>query len=134
MLVELAYCLALLISKKLFTFDDLNKAILSLHYKWSGKTNKPHIVPKSFLARKTIGGNTHENLSLLRLLPFLIGQYVPENEPAWRVLLPLIDIVDLVVAPVHKESISYLESKIVEGHSTEWVPFLSPGLYMYKYA
>lgn len=96
--VELAYCLALLISKKLFTLDDLNRAILSFPYKWSDKTNKPHIVPKSFLARKSIGGNAHENWCLLRLLPFLIGQYVPENEPAWLVLMLLKDIVELVAS------------------------------------
>lgn len=40
---------------------------------------------------------------------------MPENEPAWLVLMDLKDIVELVVAPVHTdESISYLESKIVE--------------------
>ena len=65
--------------------------------------------------RKTIGGNAHENWSLLRFLPFLIGSLVPENEPAWLVLMALKDIVELIVAPVHTdESISYLESKIVE--------------------
>lgn len=65
--------------------------------------------------RKTIGGNAQESWSLLRFLPFLIGPLVPENEPAWLVLMDLKDIVELVVAPVHTdESISYLESKIVE--------------------
>lgn len=40
---------------------------------------------------------------------------MPENEPAWVVLMVLKDIVELVVALVHTdESISYLESKIVE--------------------
>lgn len=91
------------------------KAILTFPYKWSDKTNKPHIVPQSFLDRKTVGDNAHENWSLLRLLPFVIGSLVPENEPAWLVLMLLKDIVELVVAPVHTdESISYLESKIVE--------------------
>ena len=45
----------------------------------------------------------------------MLGPLVPENEPAWLVLMDLKDIVPLVVAPVHTdESISYLESKIVE--------------------
>lgn len=40
---------------------------------------------------------------------------MPENEPAWLVLMELKDIVELVVALVHTdESISYLKSKIVE--------------------
>ncbi|XP_030596339.1 uncharacterized protein LOC115787699 [Archocentrus centrarchus] len=113
--VELAYCLSALISKKFFTIDNLNKAILAFPYKWSDKTNKPHIVPQNLSARKTVGGNAHENWSLLRFLPFLIGHLVPENEPSWLVLLDLKEIIELLVAPTHTdESISYLESKITE--------------------
>lgn len=113
--VELARCLSLMISKKLFTLDELNKAILSFPYKWSDKTNKPHVVQKNQLGRKTIGGNAHENWALIRFLPFLIGAQVPEDEPAWLLLMDLKDIVELVVAPVHTdESISYLEIKIVD--------------------
>lgn len=84
--VELAYCLASMTSKKLFTLDGLNKAILAFPYKWSDKTNKPHAVPQSLLGWKTIRCNAHENWSLLRLLPFLVGPLVPENEPAWLVI------------------------------------------------
>lgn len=118
--VELAYCLRSMISKKLFTLHDLNKAILSFPYKWSDKTNKPHVLPQNLCSRTTIGGNAHENWCLLRLLPFLIGSIVPEDEPAWLVLMDLKDIVELVVGPVHTdESISYLGSKIVE-HRTRY--------------
>lgn len=60
-----------------------------------------------------MNGNDHENWSLLRLLPFLIGHLVPEDEPAWHVLMDLKDITKLVTASVHSnESIAYLESKI----------------------
>lgn len=101
--VELAYCLASMISEKLFTLDDLNKAILDFRYKWSDKTNKPHIVPQSFFGRKTIGGSTYGNWSLLMLIPFVIGPLVQENEPAWLVLMDLKDIVELVVVPMHTD-------------------------------
>ncbi|XP_063047290.1 uncharacterized protein LOC134441029 isoform X1 [Engraulis encrasicolus] len=118
--VELAYCLGSMISKKLFTLHDLNQAILSFPYKWSDKTNKPHALPQNITARKTIGGNVHENWCLIRLLPFLIGSVVPNDEPAWLVLMDLKDIVELVFGPVHTdESISYLQSKIIE-HRTRY--------------
>lgn len=75
--------------------------------------NKPHVLPQNLSSRKTIGGNAHENWSLLRLLPFLIGPQIPELDPAWQVLLDLKQIVELVVAPVHNdESIAFLESKV----------------------
>lgn len=40
---------------------------------------------------------------------------VPEDEPAWLVLMDLKNIIELVVAPVHSDdSISYVESKTIE--------------------
>lgn len=113
--VELACCLSVLISKKFFSLDFLNQLILNFPYKWGDKTNKPHVIPRTFSTKKSIGGNAHENWNLLRLLPFMIGSLVPEDEPAWLLILTLKDIVELVVAPVHSdESIAFLEFKICE--------------------
>ena len=118
--VELAHCLGLLISKKLLTLVDLNNHIKNFEYKWSDKKNRPHLLPHNFACRKTIGGNAHENWFLLRLLPFIIGHLIPEDEPAWKVILDLKDIVELVVAPVHcDESVAYLEFKI-SGHRRQY--------------
>lgn len=113
--VEVAHCLTVLISRQYFTLVDLNSAILKFPYKRADRTNKPHIVSQTFSSRKTIGGNAHENWSLLRFLPFLVGSLVPENEPAWHVLMDLKDITELVVAPVHSDdSLAFLECKIIE--------------------
>lgn len=113
--VELACCLSVLISNKYFSLDFLNQLILNFPYKWGDKTNKPHVIPRTFSTRKTIGGNAHENWNLLRLLPFMIGSLVPEDEPAWLLILDLKDIVELVVAPVHSdETVAFLEFKICE--------------------
>ena len=49
------------------------------------------------------------------MLPLIVGNLTPEDEPAWQLILDLKDIVDLVVCPIHtNESIAYLESKISE--------------------
>jgi len=74
--VELARCLALLISRTFFTLGELNSAIVKFPYKWADRTNKPHVVSQTFSRRKTVGGNAHENWSLLRFLPFLVGSLV----------------------------------------------------------
>lgn len=79
--VELAHCLSVLISKKYFSLEHLNKSILGFPYKWSDKTNKPHAIPRTF--SKTIGRNAHENWALLRFLPLIIGHLVLEGEKAW---------------------------------------------------
>lgn len=111
--VELAHCLSLLILKKYFNLELLNKSILSLPYKWSDKTNRPYMIPHTF--SKSIAGNAHENWALIRFLPFNIGHMVSEDEMAWLILMVLKDIVELLVAPTHTEdSIDYLECKISE--------------------
>lgn len=111
--VELGQCLSVLISKKYFSLEHLNKSILGFPYKWSDKTNKPHAIPHTF--SQTIRGNAHENWALLRFLPFIIGPLVPEDDKAWQILMALKDVVELLVAPTHtEESIAYLECKISE--------------------
>ncbi|OON91157.1 MAG: hypothetical protein ATN32_02455 [Candidatus Epulonipiscium fishelsonii] len=113
--VEIALCLDALISKKYFTLTNLNESIIAFPFKWTDKTNRPHLLPLTYSIKRTIGGNAHENWSLLRFLPLLIGARVPSNEPVWQVLCDLKDIVELVVAPFHTEdSISYLNFKISE--------------------
>lgn len=113
--VELAHCISPLISKKYLTLFQLNTLIQTFPYKWGDKTNRPHAVPQSFTSSKSIGGNAHENWSLLRLLPLIIGQNIPENEPAWQIILDLKDIVELVVAHIHTDkTIAYLEAKICD--------------------
>lgn len=112
---ELALCLSILISKKYFSLDSLNACILKFPFKWSDKKNRPHLIPHTYSSRKTVGGNAHENWCLIRFLPFLIGDFVPEDELAWQVILDLKEIVELAVAPVHtQETIAYLDVKVSE--------------------
>lgn len=48
-------------------------------------------------------------------MPSLIGSHVPQDEPAWLLLIDLKDITELVVAPVlSDDSLAFLESKIIE--------------------
>lgn len=112
---EVALCLDDFIRKKYITLTEVNDLIKKFSYKWTDKTNSPHSVSLSFANRMHIGGNAHENWALLRLLPLIIWSRIPENEPAWQVIMDLKDIVELVVSPVHtEESICYLDSKISE--------------------
>lgn len=113
--LELALCLDLLIKKKYFTLFQLNGLISQFPYKWTDKSDSPKPIPLNFATRKSIGGNAHENWSLLRLLPLMIGFKVPESEPAWHLLMDLKDIVELVVSPFHTDdTIRFLDTKISE--------------------
>lgn len=111
--VELSLCLADLISKNYLTLEELNGEIQCFPFKFSDKTNCPQKIPSTFRKTGTVGGNGHENWSLLRFLPFLIGHRVPEGDQTWEVILELKDLVELLATPSYTEdSLCYLQSKI----------------------
>lgn len=113
--MELALCFSDFITKRYVTLQELNNTIKSFPYKWGDKTDCPQAIPIRFSARRSIGGNAHENWTLIRLLPLLIGQKIPLNDPTWSMIMCLKDIVELVVAPTQTEaSMSYLDTKISE--------------------
>lgn len=80
--MELALCIEEMILLKYFSLENLNRNISML--------------PKNFVGKRTIGGNGHENSTLLRLLPLMIGITVPDGDGAWTVLINLKEIVELV--------------------------------------
>lgn len=112
--VELALCMDRMIRLKYFSLDSLNKKIESFPYKGTDATDKPKPIIKTFATKKSIGGNGHENNTLLRLFPLIIGDAVPEGDGAWIILMDLKEIVELVLCPIFdEESIQYLQSKIL---------------------
>lgn len=113
--VELSLCIKDLVAKKYITLDMLNEAIKSFPYTFSDKTDKPQVISKSFSSSDTLGGNGHENWCLIRLLPLLIGHYIPSGDNTWEILMLLKDIVALVVAPhFTAESLYILDYKVAE--------------------
>ncbi|KAK0142283.1 hypothetical protein N1851_020018 [Merluccius polli] len=111
--VELAHCLKGLIAKKYFTLEELNRAILSFPFQHSDKVDRSHPIPPNVVTRGTIGGNGHENHTLLRLLPVLIGSRVPEGDTFWEVLMNLKDIVELAMSHAFTDDIiQYMSCKI----------------------
>lgn len=112
---EVSLCLTDLIGKSYFTLDVLNQAIRFFKYTFSDRTDRPQMLSKGFSTKGTTGGNAHENWCLIRLLPLLIGHYVPEGDNTWEILMLLKDIVELAVAPRHtEETRHFLDCKIAE--------------------
>lgn len=112
---ELSLSLQDLIVKKYVTLDALNKVIRQFPYTFSDKADQPQIIPKTFSSKRTIAGNGHENWSLLRLLPLMIGRNVPEGDPSWEILMLLKDMLELVMSSCFTEElIHFLECKISE--------------------
>lgn len=111
--VELSLCIKEMIRLKYFTLEYLNQKITSFPYQHTDKVNRPHPIPKTFMTWETIGGNGHENVTLLRLLPLLVGSKVPEGDAAWAVLMELKEVVELALCPSFTdETLDYFVCKI----------------------
>lgn len=63
-------------------------------------SNKPHKISKTNFGKGSVGGNGHENWTLLHLLPFTVGFKIREHEPAWEISMDLKEIVEIVVSHI----------------------------------
>lgn len=85
--------------------DNVNNAIAQFPYGRSDAKNRPSeikevsSVTKPVNADKKIRQSASQCWCLLRLLPFIIGHLIPENNEFWTFLLELIDITELLCAP-----------------------------------
>ncbi|XP_059180201.1 uncharacterized protein LOC131959109 [Centropristis striata] len=117
--IELALCIKEMIRLKFFTLEYLNQKITSFPYQHTDKVNRPKAIHKTFMTRGTIGGNGHENATLLRLLPLFVGNKVPEGNAAWAVLMELKEVVELALCPSFTdETIDYFVWKISDHRQT----------------
>lgn len=96
--VELCLCLKELIRKGFITLNGLNNRIIQFPYKFSDNVNKTQPITKTSLASGKMKGDGHENWTLLRLLPLTIGDYIPEQDPSWEILMDLKVIVEIVLS------------------------------------
>ena len=92
--LEICLILQLLIDKKYFLLADVNNAINNYNYSLSDKNSKP---PEVNL--KNIRIQAAESWCLIRNLPLMIGNLIPEGDAHWRLLLMLLDCMDAIFAP-----------------------------------
>lgn len=113
--LELVLCINVFIKKKFFTWSQLIDLIREFPYQWTDKADSPQPETRTFATRNSVGGNGHDNWSLLRLLPFIIEFKVPECEQLWHLLMDLKNIVEIVASSFHTDDkITYLDTKISE--------------------
>ena len=54
-----------------------------------------------------------------RVLPYLIGEYIPPTDDHWQNYLRLLEIVDLLFSPsITEDEVGYLSVLIAEHHQT----------------
>jgi len=71
-------------------------------------------------------------LQLVRILPFLIADKIPENDEHWNCFLLLRKIFDLILAPVASENISSSLKLLIKDHHSKFVQLYGLSAYTPK--
>lgn len=93
---DLASMIAYFVGKGFFSYDDINRRIHAFKCKGGDSGNKP---AQLIDGKKKAGGHAVQNWTLLRLLPFLVGDKIDVEDPVWKLYLLLKCICQLACAP-----------------------------------
>lgn len=118
--LEVKLVLNSLIEQKHLTLDKLNYRITSFDYGFCDKGNVPSVISQSDL--KNVEGAMRQSAAqmwcLLRLLPTMIGDLIPEHSKEWKLLLLLLSCMEFIFSPsLTVEATLYLAKIIEEHHS-----------------
>ena len=86
------------IKERYFDQDKLNQRLEGFTYVGSDKADKPCRLGGVGL-KVSVKQTFSQAWCLLRLLPLMVGDLVPANDPAWQVLLQFLRIVEFICAP-----------------------------------
>ena len=118
--LELALLFTHLTSKnvKAFELDFLNMRIKSFSYKGSEGTNKPNPILKIVKGNQIkVRQKAAKMACLFRVLPFLIGDKIDQNDKHWELYLLLSRIIDILYTRETSVGVTYeLEILIREHH------------------
>ncbi len=109
-----------LIEQKLLTLDQLNNRLTSFDYGFSDSHNKPSVIKPQDL--KNPDGAMRQTAAqmwcLLRLLPLMAGDLIPEGEKHWELILSLLSCMELIFSQaLTEEAVIFLQHLIEEHHS-----------------
>ena len=109
-------------SEGIVTLSQLNTELQKFAFGQNDRSSKPVSISQRVLQDGSIAGKAVEKWTLMRVLPFLIGKFVPEDNACWKLYLLLRLIADIVLSPAAGPSwISYLET-IVSSFLTDFKP------------
>ena len=115
--IEIAIVFDHFIKAKILSLGEINHLMMSFKYIHHDRTNKPHAIGHTFSKKMCISGNAHENWNLIRLLPLILGDKVPFDDPYWVMLLLLRDITEIAMAPCLDEYILVYMEELIQEHA-----------------
>ena len=95
--------------------ENILQRVYAFNYGFMDKKNRPtHI--NMFCSGSGIGLNASQTLCLIRNLPLIFGDVVPEGDTHWHLLLLLLHIVNIVFSPCVTEGMTVFLKHLIEEH------------------
>ncbi|KAG8200625.1 hypothetical protein JTE90_022247 [Oedothorax gibbosus] len=119
---ELALIFKSLIGDRYLDLDLLNNRISKFKYAKNDKVNKTSLISLAALQKKNIGGTSSMTQTLIRLLPLIVGDLIPEDGSCkcWSLFLSLKQITEIALAPkLTMNMVSYLKY-LVDMHLSQF--------------
>ena len=116
--LEVKLILNTLIEQKHVTLDQINYRLTSFDYGFCDKANKPSVISKNDLRNPegAMRQSAAQMWCLIRLLPTMIGDLIPEGNKEWELLLLLLLCMEFIFSPSITVSATLYLAKIIEEH------------------
>ena len=118
---EVKRLLSVYTTNKLFTLDDFNQRLLSFNYGYAECDKPVPILSRQINSPSPLRQSASQMLTLLRILPLLIGNMIPEEEEHWTCFLLLRKILDLVLCPIASPSLCNSLKILIRDHHTQYL-------------
>ena len=109
-------------SEKYFSLNDYNYRLTHFDFDYT-ETSKPSpICSRSILAdRKALKLSASQSLVLMRILPLLIGDLIPRNDPNWKCFMKLAKLVDIIMCPWSSADLCAVLKLTIEEHHKSFI-------------
>ena len=116
--LEVKLVLHQLIVKRYFSIDTLNARITSFNYGLPDAKNRPCNICWSTLQSRdgVIKQKAGAMWCLVRHMPLMLGDLVPENDEHWELILALLTCMDIIFAPTVSKGDTIFLTQLVRDH------------------
>ena len=114
--LEIKLLLLHLIGEKNITLDEYNQKLIHFSFGYSESDKPIPILSRVLHGDGSLRSTSSQILLLIRILPFIIGPKVPEDNDHWKCFLLLRKIIDIVLCPTTSKSLSASLAFLINEH------------------
>ena len=130
--LEIKLLLKEFISQKLFSLQEYNSRLLNFNFGYSDTDKPVPILSRNLQPDNSLRSSASQMLTLVRILPFLIGDKIPEESEHWFCFILLKKIVDIVLCPVVSENQCSTLKILINEHHCKFVQLYGASFYIPK--